>query len=330
MTRYATITATGSYLPPIEVSNEMLRARLAHVPDYVDKMEAATGILKRWYAPDDWCTSDLAVPAAREALKRAGKTSDDVDLIILGTDSPDFITPATSVVVQEKLQAKNAGTFDIGCACASFPTGLAAAAGLIATNASLRTVLVIGAYLMHRLADPIDPGIFFYGDGASAALLEPAEKPGFISSAMLADGSYNHYWGIFAGGTAEPASDIALREGRTKVQIVKRYPPEINEEGWPRVVRQLARDGGFKLEDVSLFIFTQVRKPTIEHVMSGLGLPMERAHTIMEDHGYTGSACVGMALHDAILKGKLRPNGLVVMVGSGVGYNQAGVAFRTP
>ncbi|MFZ3333336.1 MAG: ketoacyl-ACP synthase III [Candidatus Acidiferrales bacterium] len=330
MTRYATITATGSYLPPIEVSNDTLRARLAHLPDYVDKMETATGIRKRWYAPDDWSTSDLAVPAAREALERAGKTSDDVDLIILGTDSPDFITPATSVVVQEKLQAKNAGTFDIGCACASFPTGLAAAAGLIATNASLRTVLVIGAYMMHRLADPSDPGIFFYGDGASAAVLEPAEKPGFISSAMLADGSYNHYWGIFAGGTAEPASDVALREGRTKVQIVKRYPPEVNEEGWPRVVRQLARDGDFNLEDVNLFIFTQVRKPTIEHVMSGLGLPMERAHTIMEDHGYTGSACVGMALDDAIVKGKLRPGGLVVMVGSGVGYNQAGVAFRMP
>ncbi len=330
MERYATITATGSYLPSIEVSNETLRAQLAHVPDYVDKMEAATGILKRWYAPDDWSTSDLAVPAAREALERAGKTSDEVDLIVLGTDSPDFITPATSVVVQDKLQAKNAGTFDIGCACASFPTGLAAAAGLIATNASLRTVLVIGAYMMHRLADPMDPGIFFYGDGASAAVLTPAEKPGFISSAMLADGSYNHYWGIFAGGTAEPASDAALREGRTKVQIVKRYPPEINEEGWPRVVRQLARDGGFKLEDVSLFIFTQVRKPTIEHVMSGLGLPMERAHTIMENCGYTGSACVGMALDDAIVKGKLRPDGLVVMVGSGVGYNQAGVAFRMP
>jgi 3-oxoacyl-[acyl-carrier-protein] synthase-3 len=330
MTQYATIVATGSYLPSIEVSNDVLRSRLTQVPDYVDKMEAATGILKRWYAPDDWSTSDLALQAARQALDGAGKTPDDVDLIILGTDSPDFITPATSVVVQEKLHAKNAGTFDVGCACASFPTGLAAAAGLVATNASLRTVLVIGAYMMHRLADPKDPGIFFYGDGASAAVLEPADRPGFISSAMLADGSYNHYWGVFAGGTAEPASEEAIREGRTKVQIVKRYPPEINEEGWPRVVRQLARDGGFTLQDVDLFIFTQVRKPTIEHVMAGLRLPMERTHTIMEDHGYTGSACVGMALHDAIVKGKLRASGLVVMVGSGVGYNQAGVAFRMP
>lgn len=330
MTRYATIIATGSYLPPIEVSNDALRASLAHVPDYVDKMEAATGILKRWHAPDDWSTSDLALHAARQALERASKKPADVDLIILGTDSPDFITPATSVVVQEKLGAKNAGTFDVGCACASFPTGLAAAAGLIATNASLSTVLVIGAYLMHRLADPKDPGIFFYGDGASAAVLEPADRPGSMSSAMLADGSYNHYWGIFAGGTAEPASEIALREGRTRVQIVKRYPPEINEQGWPRLVQQLARNGGFTLQDVDLFIFTQVRKPTIEHVMTGLGLSMERAHTIMEDHGYTGSACVGMTLHDAIVKGKLRAGGLVVMVGSGVGYNQAGVAFRMP
>jgi 3-oxoacyl-[acyl-carrier-protein] synthase III len=96
MKRYATITATGSYLPPIEVSNETLRVRLAHVPDYVDKMEAATGILKRWYAPDDWSTSDLAVPAAREALKRAGKTSDDVDLARIHRISSHRLLPLWS------------------------------------------------------------------------------------------------------------------------------------------------------------------------------------------------------------------------------------------
>src|SRR5271165_4038257 len=150
---YATISATGSYLPEIEISNDLLRQQLSHVPDFVDKMEAATGIRKRWYAPSDWSTSDLAVPAARQALERAGREPSDVDLIILGTDSPDFITPATSVVLQHKLGARNAGTFDVGCACASFPTGLAAAAGMIATNPGLRTVLVVGVYLIHRLAD---------------------------------------------------------------------------------------------------------------------------------------------------------------------------------
>ena len=330
MTRYANIVSTGSYLPEIEISNDQLRRRLAHIPDYVDKMEVATGILKRWHAPDDWATSDLAVRAARQALERANRKPEDVDLIILGTDSPDFITPATSVVLQDKLGAKNAGTFDVACACASFPTGLAAAAGLIATNVSLRTVLVVGAYMMHRLADPKDPAIFFYGDGAGAAVLEASDRPGFISSAMHADGSYHRYWGIYAGGTAEPASEAAVRDGRTQVQLVKRYPPEINEQGWPRIVQRLMNDGGFAISDVDLFIFTQVRKPTIESVMVGLGAPVERAHTIMEEQGYTGSACVGMALHDAIEKCKIRAGGLVVMVGSGVGYNQAGVAFRMP
>ena len=330
MTRYANIVSTGSYLPEIEISNDQLRRRLAHIPDYVDKMEVATGILKRWHAPDDWATSDLAVRAAQQALERANRKPEDVDLIILGTDSPDFITPATSVVLQDKLGAKNAGTFDVACACASFPTGLAAAAGLIATNASLRTVLVVGAYMMHRLADPKDPAIFFYGDGAGAAVLEASDRPGFISSAMHADGSYHRYWGIYAGGTAEPASEAAVRDGRTQVQLVKRYPPEINEQGWPRIVQRLMNDGGFAISDVDLFIFTQVRKPTIESVMVGLGAPVERAHTIMEEQGYTGSACVGMALHDAIEKRKIRAGGLVVMVGSGVGYNQAGVAFRMP
>ncbi|HKM68085.1 MAG TPA: ketoacyl-ACP synthase III [Candidatus Acidoferrum sp.] len=327
---YATISATGSYLPEIEISNDLLRQQLSHVPDFVDKMEAATGIRKRWYAPSDWSTSDLAVPAARQALERAGREPSDVDLIILGTDSPDFITPATSVVLQEKLGAKNAGTFDIGCACASFPTGLATAAGLVMANASMNTVLVVGAYMMHKLADPTDPTIFFYGDGAAAAVVTSAEKPGFVASAMLADGSYHRHWGIFAGGTTEPADEASVREGRTKVRLVQRYPPEVNEQGWPRVVERLAREGNFTLDEVDLFIFTQVRKVTIEHVMTQLGISMDRTHMIMEEMGYTGSACVGMALDDAIQKRKVRPGALVVLVGSGVGYNQAGTAFRMP
>src|SRR5262245_3848971 len=126
--RFATITATGAHLPEIRVPNDELRRRFSHLPSFVDKMEASTGIRCRWYAPEGWSTSDLALPAAKQALERAGKKPEDVDLIILGTDSPDYVTPATSVVLQHKLGAKNAGTFDVGCACASFPTGLAAGA----------------------------------------------------------------------------------------------------------------------------------------------------------------------------------------------------------
>src|ERR1039457_6558833 len=160
----------------------MLRERFKHIPDFVDKMEASSGIKTRWHAPENWATSDVALPAAKLALERARKKPEDVDLIILGTDSPDYITPATSVVLQYKLGAKNAGTFDVGCACASFPTGLSAAAGIIAANPSIRTVLVVGVYLMHKLAAPDDPLTFFYGDGAGAAVLTAADRPGFVGA----------------------------------------------------------------------------------------------------------------------------------------------------
>src|SRR5512133_1043518 len=192
MTRYATIIATGSYLPEIERPNSAMKERFGEV---IDKFEASSGIKTRFYAPNEWVTSELAVEAGKKALANAGLKAEDLDLIILGTDSPDYITPATSVVVQHKLGAKNAGTFDVGCACASFPTGLNIAAGLIAANANLKYVMVIGAYMMHKLADPKDPMMFFYGDGAGAAVVEPGAKPGFITSAFQADGSYHSFWG---------------------------------------------------------------------------------------------------------------------------------------
>jgi 3-oxoacyl-[acyl-carrier-protein] synthase III len=331
MARHAVITATGRYIPEIEVTNDDLRRRFdAALPEFVDKMEVSSGIRTRFHAPEDWATSDVALPAARQAIERAGKRPEDVDLVILGTDSPDYVTPATSVVLQHKLGAKNAGTFDLGCACASFPTGLATASGLIATNPSIRTVLVVGVYLMHKLADPNDPMVFFYGDGAGAAVLEAAGSPGFVAAALQADGAYHRHWGIYSGGTFEPATEGSVKAGRTTVKMLERYPPEINHEGWPRLVRKLAVAGGFSVSDVDFAIFTQVRKPSVELVMAELGLPMERTHTVMEKWGYTGSACVGMALDDAMEQGRIRPGDLVVFVGSGVGYNQAAAAFRMP
>ncbi len=329
MPRYARLAATARYLPEIEVSNDDLRRRFDQaLPDFVNKMEESSGIRSRWQAPDSWSTSDVALPAARLAIERAGCRPEDVDLIVVGTDSPDYITPATSVVLQHKLGAKRAGTFDVGCACASFPTGIASAAGIIATNPAINTVLVVGVYRMSRLANPNDPLIYFYGDGAGAAVLTAGEEPGFLGAAFQADGAYARHWGIFSGGTVEPATEESVRAGRTTVKMLERYPPEINHEGWPRLVRKLAGDIHTCLDAIDFIIFTQVRKPSIELVMQDLGIPMEKTHTVMEEWGYTGSACIPMALDDAIEKKRLAPGALLVLVGSGVGYNQAAVAMR--
>jgi 3-oxoacyl-[acyl-carrier-protein] synthase-3 len=326
---YVAIKSTGVFVPEIEVKNDELHRRFgAEHPEFVPKMEASTGIATRFYAPASWATSDLCVRAAETALSRAGVTPEDVDMILVGTDSPDYITPATSTVVQQKLGATKAGTFDVGCACASFPTALAAAQGLMATNPWMNNVLVIGAYMMHKLADPTDTAIFFYGAGAGAALLQRSERPGLMSAAFRADGHYAKMWGIMSGGTAEPATRESVEAGRTQVRMVEKYPPEVNDQGWPAVARALADRNGFALRDVDLFVFTQVRKRTIEKVMRSLEVPFEKAHTIMEKWGYTGSACIPMALHDAVAQGKAKPGDLVVLVGSGVGYNQAGIALE--
>lgn len=327
--RAAAIVATGIYLPEHEVPNAVFRERFAAVKaDFVDKMEAVSGILTRFRAPDDWAASDLAARAIEQCLERAGVRAAELDLVVIGTDSPDYLTPATSVVVQNALGAKNAGTFDVQCACASFPTGLATAAGLMRMNPALKNVVVAGVYQMSKLSDPADMMSFFYGDGAGAVLLQPSNAPGVFGAAFQADGAYARHWLIPAGGTREPASMEAVEAGRTQVRMLERFPPEINDEGWPRLVQKLAQESGFSLEDVDLFIFTQVRSTTIGKVMATLGQPLEKTHMIMDRYGYTGSACVPMALHDASKMGRVRPGDLVVMVGSGVGYNQAATAVR--
>lgn len=330
MARHANIISTGRYVPEIEVPNAQLKERFTKLglPEVVDKLENNSGIKTRWYAPDDWATSDLALPACQQALERAGKKPEDVDLIILGTDSPDYITPATSTVLQHKLGAKNAGTFDVSAACSTFPAGLAIAGGMMSSAKNLNTVLVVSVYMMHKLADPNDPMIFLYGDGAGAAVLTPGKKPGFVSTDLFADGAYSGAWGIYAGGTAEPATKEAVEAGRTQVKLVGKYPADINVVGWPKVIRNLAKAGGFTMKDVDQIVFTQVNQSVIEQVVDELGVDRSRAHMVMDKWGYTGSACIPLCFDDAVQLGKIKKGDLVLFVGSGVGYNMVATAYR--
>ena len=171
MTRYASIVSTGRFLPEIEVTNDELRKRFAHLPEFVDKMEASSGIRCRWHAPEDWATSDVALPAARQALERAGlhargRGPHHPRHGLAGLHHARHVGRAAAQAGRQE----RAGTFDIGCACASFPTGLATAAGIIATNPAIKTVLVVGVYLMHKLADADRP------DDRSSTATAPAPR----------------------------------------------------------------------------------------------------------------------------------------------------------
>lgn len=329
MKRYARITGTGSYVPPKVLTNADLSRMLGE--DIHEFVSQVIGIYQRHICSQNESTADLATEAGRRALIAADVRPENVDLILVATDTPEYISPATSTVVQHRLGAKQAGTFDVNCACAGFVTALDVASKYIMADPAYRTILVIGAYAMSKYIDWTEKKTAtIFADGAGAVVVQAStEGPGLLATKLYADGQYHNYLGIFAGGTFMPITEEVLRQGKyTKVRFIQKYPPEINIEGWPLLINDVLSQARLRLADVSLFLFTQVNLSAIREVMQRLGLPIERTHTIMHKWGYTGSACIPMALDDAVKLGKLKPGDIVVMCASGGGLNMACAAVR--
>jgi 3-oxoacyl-[acyl-carrier-protein] synthase-3 len=326
---FAKITGTGSFVPEKILTNDDLSRRLGE--DINAFVSQVVGIRERHICADNESTADLATAASLNALHAAGVGAEELDLIILATDTPEYLSPATSVVVQHRLGATNAGTFDLNCACAGFVTALDTASKFIIADPAYKKVLVIGAYAMSKYIDWTQKKTAtIFADGAGAVVLQAdATGPGYLASKLVADGSYHDRMGIYAGGTFMPITEDVLREGEwTRVRFAKKYPPEVNLKGWPAIVQEVLGKANLKLDDVALFLFTQVNLSTIKEVMKCLNLPMTRTHTIMEKWGYTGSACIPMVLDDAVCAGKLQRGQVVVMCASGGGLNMACAAFR--
>jgi len=326
---FANIVSTGVYVPEKVLTNEDLSLILGE--DINPFVTQVLGIHERHVCADDESTADLATNASRVALEAAQLDASKLDLIILATDTPEQLSPATSVVVQHRLGAVNAGTFDVNSACAGFVTALDTASKFIIADSAYRNVLVVGAYAMSKYLDWHDKKTAtIFADGAGAVVLQASDdQPGFLAGKLVADGSFHDHMGIYAGGTHLPITRQVLEEDMwTRVRFAKKYPSEVNTEGWPAIVEQVLARAALKLSDIKLFLFTQVNLSTIKEVMTKLELPMERTHTIMHKWGYTGSACIPMVLHDAVGAGKLTRGENVIMCASGGGLNMACVAFR--
>jgi 3-oxoacyl-[acyl-carrier-protein] synthase-3 len=327
--RHAAITGTGIALPSRVVTNAELAAQLGE--EIQPFVSGTLGIdERRWCAPDE-STADLAVTAARRALEAAGHPPESVDLLIVATDTPEYVSPATASVVHGRLGlSTHAGTFDLNAGCAGFVTALDVAWKYLAADPRYTRILVVGVYAMSRYLDPRDKKtVTIFADGAGAALVEATGAPGILASELFADGRFCDGMGIFAGGTRTPITAEVLAAGdRNRLRFVQKYPASVNEEGWPRIVRAVLARAGATPDDVDLWLWTQVNRSTIVTVMGTLGQPMARAHTVMHKWGYTGSACLPMALHDAVEAGRLRDGALVVLTGSGAGLAMGTVALR--
>jgi 3-oxoacyl-[acyl-carrier-protein] synthase-3 len=326
--RDAKIIGTGVYVPERVVTNAELSRNLGQ--DVDEFVSTIIGIKERHIAAENESAADLATEAARAALSNAGIEAKDLDLIILATDTPEYISPATSVVVQLRLGAENAGTFDINAACAGFVTALDAAYKYVIADRAYKNVLVIGCYAMSKFLDWNDKKTStMFADGAGAMVLQAVDEEHFLGSKLVADGNYHTYMGIFAGGTKTPiTSEVLAENDMNRLRFVQKYPPEVNIEGWPKVINDVLGKAGLSIADVDMFLFTQVNLSTITAVMDVMDIPGHKTHTIMRKWGYTGSACIPMVFHDAVENGKIKRGDIVVLCASGGGLNMAAVALR--
>jgi 3-oxoacyl-[acyl-carrier-protein] synthase-3 len=329
MTRYAQILSTGSYVPERVVTNAEIDELLGEETSQwlIDNV----GIRERRWMADSQATSDLIVEASRKALQKAGVEPEQLDLIIVSTDTPDYLSPSTAIVVQHKLGAINAGSYDVNSACAGWVTALDQGARYLATEPGMSYILVAGGYGMSRFLDFSDKKTAnLFADGAGVAVLGVGEEPGFLASNLFAKGEYHDALGIYSGGTFRPPTPENIeRYGPPTVQFVKKFPKTFNTEYWPKLVKGALDKVDLGYDDISLYLWTQLNLRTIEAMMDLLEQPISKAHWVMDKWGYTGSPCVIMALDDAIDQGKGPEKGdNIVFCASGGGISMAASVWK--
>lgn len=327
--RNAVIHSSGMYVPERVIKNEYFNELLGE--NVSDWLEEFVKIYERRWCEENQSTADLAIEAGKDALKNGNVSPEDVDLLIISTDTPEYISPSTSSKVQYKLGLKNAATFDINSACAGFVTALDTGSKFIIADKQYNTVMVIGAYAMSKYLNMLDKKtVNLFADGAGCMILKSSEKNenGFLASKLITLGEYHDYMGIYAGGTNAPITNEVLENKTNLLQIAKRFPPELNPQTWSSIVKELAEKSKINIEDVKLFLFTQININSIWETMDLLQLPRERAQTSMHYYGYTGSACIPISFVDALKQNKVEKGDIIFMVGSGGGFSVSGAAFK--
>lgn len=325
----AAIIACGAYAPERIIPNSYFDEYLGE--NVSEWLTQNVHIHERRWAAADESTADMAEHAARQALARAEMKASELDLIIIATDTPEFISPSTASVLQHRLGATGAGTFDINTACAGFVTALDVGSKYIAADPAYQNVLVVGAYVMSKYLNQDDKKtVTLFADGAGAVILRATEQKnkGFMGSELLSKGQYNEWMGVYAGGTRFPITPEVLNNHDHQLKFVKKFPKELNPETWAAMAERLCVRNEVDPTDVDRYFITQININSIWETLDRLNVERDKGHTIMQHYGYTGSACIPMAFNDAWENGLVNEGDLVFFIGSGGGLAFASAAFR--
>ena len=325
--RRVEIKSLATYVPPRLLTNADLEKMVDTTDEWILQR---TGIRQRHIVDDGVATSDLAAEAAREAIKRAGLTPDDINVIVVGTVTPDMLFPSTACLVQHKIGANNAWGFDLSAACSAFTYSLTVGTQLVATGGA-KYALVIGADVMSSIIDYTDRATcVLFGDGAGAVVLGPSDDDniGILDYSHMIDGAGGPALCMPAGGSRKPATHATVDErlhyvkqdGQTVFRFAVRNTGEICE--------RLLKKHNLTGEDLDLFVSHQANKRIILSAAEKIGMPEEKVIINIDKYGNTTAATIPLALNDAVESGRLKKGNLILLTSVGAGFTVGSVLVR--
>lgn len=321
---HAAITGVGAYLPERRLTNADLAASVDTSDEWIT---TRTGISERRLAADDQATSDLAAESALAALADAGLTAADIDLLVLGTSSPDMIFPSTSCLTAAKIGA-TCPAVDVLAACTSFVYALHSAATAIESGRA-RRVLVIGADTLTRHVDFSDRGTcVLFGDGAGAVVLEASDDAGVLGIDLGADGTRPEVLQIPAGGSAMPATCERLEQGLQYVQMNGQEVFKFAVRVIPRTTRKALAASHLGVGDITWLVPHQANQRILDTVADRLKLPHDRVYSGIALTGNTSAASIPLAMNDLYTGGNLHPGDVLALVGFGAGLTWGAAVVR--
>ncbi len=315
--KYAKIIGTGSSVPETVLSNSDLEKMVETSDEWIT---SRTGIKERRIADDSTAASDIAYEAAEKALRAAGLSAQQLDVIIVGTVTPDFVFPSTACIIQSRLGAKNAYSFDLMAGCSGFLYSLHVAEGIIKSG-GVKKILVIGVDLLSKVTNFEDRSTcILFGDGAGAVILSASDKPGILSSILSSDGNN---WGLLyvpAGGSRTPIGEEVLKNKEQYIKMQGNDVFKVAVKSMESATVEAIAKADVSAEDIDLFVPHQANYRIVEAVRRRLDFPQEKVFMNLDKYGNTSAASVPLALDEAIHKGRVREGNIVLFAAFGTGF----------
>jgi 3-oxoacyl-[acyl-carrier-protein] synthase-3 len=322
----AVVSGIGSYVPDKVLTNADLEKIVDTTDDWI---VSRTGIKERRVLPENLSTSDMAVEAGRKALEQAGIAPEQVGMVIVSTFTPDYVFPATSCLVQNRLGLTRAAAFDLNAACSGFIFGMVTATQFIKTGL-YEHVLLIGADANTRLLDWQDRSTcVIFGDAASAVVMSRSDsKRGVLSSYMRADGSGWRFLHQPAGGAKRPPSIETVRDRLHFIKMDGKETFKFAARAMIEAATEATQQAGLVREDISLVIPHQANIRIIEAACQRMGYSDDKVVVNIDRFGNTVAASVGLALDEAVQQGRVKDDDNLLLIGFGAGLTWGGLVLR--